>query len=227
MISNAKKYSLMYVEDDLRSRTLYTRYFSHYFDTIYLATDGREGLSLYHQYHPDIVLVDINIPHMDGLSMISQIRRISKKAKVIVLTAFIDHDKLLQAIELNLIRYLKKPVTRKELIETLTKAILELETEKNKDIVLLKDNYWWDKTANLLFKENEIVRLSKSETVLMVHFIHSSGNVLTLDTVQNFSWEEAFTIDSFKSTLKRLRKKLPDNTIVNLFGVGHLLKTQQ
>lgn len=227
MIGLSKKYSLLFVEDDTRTQKLYYPYLSHYFNSVYLAGDGREGIAMYREFHPDIILADIDLPYLNGLDMISEIRKSSKKTKIIILTAFLDHDKLLQAVELNLIRYLKKPASRKELSDAFTKAIYELEAEKDKNVVLLKEGYWWNKSTHILFKETEMIQLSNNETALLIQFIHSSGHVLTIDSIQNASWDDTFTMDSFKSTLKRLRKKLPDDTIVNLFAIGYLLETQQ
>ena len=97
-----KNYTILYVEDDEGVRTINSRFLNRMFKKLYEAKDGEEGLALYKKYHPDIILTDIQMPKMDGITLSKKIRKTDKDTKIIISTAFSDKDYLLEAIELRL-----------------------------------------------------------------------------------------------------------------------------
>lgn len=83
------------------------------------ASNGREGLELIERLRPDLVIMDIQMPEMDGLTMLEHLRRQGNPCRVIVLTAYSDFSYAKQAIGLNIDNYLLKPIKLPELKETL------------------------------------------------------------------------------------------------------------
>ena len=83
------------------------------------AIDGREGLALIRQIRPDIVLTDIRMPNMDGLTMLAAVRSEFPRVQVTVLTAYRDFDYAQRAINLGVCRYLLKPSKMDELMEAI------------------------------------------------------------------------------------------------------------
>ena len=82
-------YSLMIVEDELLARLALKNSISwekFNIDEIYEAQDGMEAFQKYKKYHPDILIVDINIPFMNGIELIQEIRKTDKKTKVIIMS---------------------------------------------------------------------------------------------------------------------------------------------
>ncbi len=110
---------LLYIEDDVDIQQIYLNFLKNVIDIIYCANDGEEGYNLYLEYKPDIILLDINMPKIDGLTLAKRIRRVDKGVKIIITTSYAEQDKLLQAIELDLIRYIIKPIE----LETLKNAV--------------------------------------------------------------------------------------------------------
>lgn len=121
------RYTLLYIEDDVETVENVTYLLKQYFKKIYIALDGEDALNKYHKYNPDIILSDIEIPKLDGLSLVTQIRKSNKYIPLIMMTAFNDNNKLLNAIDINISSYIKKPFTKKRLIEVIFKAIDEIE----------------------------------------------------------------------------------------------------
>lgn len=113
MTSILKDHSILYVEDEPSIRANIVEYLESYFDTVYTASDGAQALELYNKHRPDIAMLDINLPYMDGLTVAREIRSQDEKIKLVMLTAFTDKEKLLQATELKLTKYLVKPVAPK------------------------------------------------------------------------------------------------------------------
>ncbi len=83
-----KQFSVMHVEDDTSVRESLMRFLKRRFNTIYSAKDGAEGLDLYTEHKPDIIITDIQMPVMDGIDMSRRIKELNSEALIIVTTAF-------------------------------------------------------------------------------------------------------------------------------------------
>ncbi|MDD3252088.1 MAG: response regulator [Lachnospiraceae bacterium] len=97
------------------------------------AANGQEGLELIERTRPDVVIMDIQMPEMDGLTMLGKLREKGILSRVIVLTAYSDFSYAKRAIELNIENYLLKPIKIPELRETLRNIQAELEEEKGQE----------------------------------------------------------------------------------------------
>ena len=100
------------------------------------ACDGREGLALIRREKPDIVLTDIRMPNMDGLTMLAALHSEFPRMQMTVLTAYRDFDYVQQAINLGVCRYLLKPSRMDELtqaIEAMTARLREMPPERSSE----------------------------------------------------------------------------------------------
>jgi len=107
--------SLLFVEDNETIRFLYNRLLSSRVDRFYIGENGQEGLDLYREHKPDLIITDISMPIMDGLEMIGHIKKINPDVKVIVMSAYSIKEYFLEAINLGVKGYLIKPVEAKKL----------------------------------------------------------------------------------------------------------------
>ena len=129
MLSILKKSSVLYVEDEPEIQAQISEYLKSHFAHVFLAANATEALKIYHQQNPDVLFLDINLPDMDGLMLARKIRQKNDGIKIIMLTAHTEEDKLLQAIELNLTKYLVKPVAPQVFKETLRILARDLKKE--------------------------------------------------------------------------------------------------
>ena len=90
------------------------------------AQNGVEGIALTHRHQPDIIIVDINMPKMNGIEMIEKLREERNPCITIILTAFNEFEYAKKAIKLNVLDYLLKPIKKTELIDVMDKAMLAL-----------------------------------------------------------------------------------------------------
>lgn len=100
------------------------------------ARDGEEGLRLIGDTRPDLVILDIHMPRMDGLTMLSRMRKQGITCKVVVLTAYSDFSYAKQAIELGIENYLLKPLKIPELTKTLEIVQESIELEQGQEKLL-------------------------------------------------------------------------------------------
>lgn len=227
MLSILKTHSLLYVEDDPEIQANISSYLSDYFANIYLADNGENALDLYNKYRPDVLMLDINLPKISGLDVADKIRKKDTTIKIIMLTAFSEKEKLLQATELNLTKYLIKPVAPKvfkEALNVLAEALLQNPSR----FMVLKDSCIWDKKKQQCLINNDVINLSEKETRLLNLFINNSGNVVSNEKIIITLWEDAIereiSIDSVKNQVSKLRKKLPKGCIKNVYAEGYSFK---
>jgi YesN/AraC family two-component response regulator len=135
---DAEGYSILHVEDNEALRENASKLLKKFFATVYTASDGKEGLALFKKHNPNIVLTDIKMPHMTGIELAQNIRKISPYTKIIIMSAFDDKEYLYEAIEIGIFRFLKKPVNLGNLTEILHSAVVEI---KHEDNVKLFDAY--------------------------------------------------------------------------------------
>jgi PAS domain S-box-containing protein len=137
-----KEIKVLYVEDDSSTREELTYFLENKVLELYIAKDGEEGLSLYKEKSPDLVITDIQMPKLDGIGMSKSIKTYDENAKIIVVTAFNDSEYLFEAIKLNIDSYIPKPLNIKNLVESMAKIAKNIFLEKeNKEIYNTLNQY--------------------------------------------------------------------------------------
>ncbi len=161
LIFNSLK--ILLVEDEPEIREGLSRFLRRRVKELIVAVNGREGRELFEPEHPDIVITDIRMPVMDGLSMIRSIREIDPEIPIIVTTGHNDEKFLLESINLGVDRYLKKPIVHADLLATLKRlgvlAFQKKELEqKNQLLQMITDN---SSQFFLILEDLKIVYMNK------------------------------------------------------------------
>ncbi len=131
--AHLKSLTVLYVEDENTTRAIGKEFLSRLVGVLITANDGKEGLNAYKEHNPDIVITDIQMPNMDGLSMLGEIRFLNnvKTVATIILTAFEEVEFLERSIDLGIYSYLIKPVDTNKFKESLLECARNLLVEKN------------------------------------------------------------------------------------------------
>ena len=220
--------SILIAEDEKQLLNSMVEYLELFFENVYTAEDGLSAYEIYKKHKPDVIVTDINMPRLDGLSMIEKIRKNDLQTKIIITTAHSEKEKLMQAIELHLVKYLIKPIQSDELKELLLSLVEELRQKKNR--VYLKESFYWDKTEKRLFKNKiEIELKPKEQKVLELLCSRTNQSISAID-IYNYLYEDQperdFSSDAITPLMKRIRQKLPKGTIKSSYGVGYILQTK-
>ena len=122
---------ILCVEDEPAARNLLVHILKRRFTNLIVARDGAEGLDLFRQYCPPLVITDIRMPVLDGIRMARSIRAESPGTRIIFTTALDETEQLLQAIEIGVTDYVVKPMAPSRLFEAIDKCLQlsALETE--------------------------------------------------------------------------------------------------
>lgn len=158
LYKNLNKYSILYVEDNHEISEEVVFFLEPIVKNIYIAYNGEEGLALYKEHQPDIIITDLQMPIINGLDMIENIRSIDNEVSIIITTAFNESNYLLKAIRMNVDDYLMKPLNLKEILKSMNKIIEPLELKKDiliKNIELSEINLNLDAIAKEKTKELE------------------------------------------------------------------------
>ena len=224
-----KPYTILYVEDEKAIRDNYLRYLNRHFTSVYEAEDGEQAYKIYQDVKPQIMIIDINIPKLNGLELLKKIRQNDHTTKAIMLTAHADVKYLLSAIELKLTKYLVKPVSRDDLKNALYLAEQELEDFDiiSTKTIALRDKLTWSYELQELKKDNVTVSLTNKEKILLSTLLDNPNKVLTYESIIEHIWIDAYEdkLNPLKTIIKNIRKKLPKDMIQNVFGIGFKITT--
>jgi DNA-binding response OmpR family regulator len=216
-----KKIKVLYVEDDDIARENGLEYLENYFENLYEASDALSALKLYGEIKPEIIITDIQMPKLNGLEFIKNIRKKDKKTQVIVLSAYSNKDYLFSAIELGLVKYLIKPIKEKEFEEALSLCINHIENDDS-NIIHLSENFTFDLYNKTLINDGELIKLRAKELELLFLLLSNKNRYVTYKEIENFVWKDSvMTKDALKTLMKNLKTKIPKNIIKNLSGSGY------
>lgn len=166
-----KNIKILYVEDNENVRTVTYDILDYYFDTITTAIDGLDGLNKYKEFYDltssyfDIVVSDITMPNMNGVDMISKMKMINPEQFTVLLTAFGTQEFLLRAIELNVDKFIVKPITN---IEKLINPLIDLSEQINTTNIDKEKAYIKEQTNEIIDKNIYITQSNLSAEVVSI-----------------------------------------------------------
>jgi len=227
MQSELLEYKVLFIEDDKEINQRVTSRLKRYFKTVYSVTNAEDGYQVYLDLKPDIMFIDINLPKMNGVELLEKIRVKDHNTKAVMLTARSDIDIVLKATELKLTKYLIKPLNRKELEDTIEILIYEINNFKtvNEKNIYFQNNFFWNKEKLELYENGTKISLTATEDKIFQCFINNLNRVLSYDDIIIDVWDDMSNDkkETLKTTLKNLRKKIPDDLIQNVYGIGYKL----
>lgn len=193
-----------------------------FFKNVLIAEDGNEALEIYQNKKPNVVMLDYVMPNLDGYQTAKIIREMNKKIPIVLVSAFTDKEKLLNAIELNLIKYLEKPILYDDLVNVLNSVISSLE-ENNLILSKLDENSYYSFISNKIIKNNEEIILTKNEVSFIELLLDKPNQLITKEIIENEVFKESVDENTLRNMIYRLRKKIDSDVIVTIKDLGYLL----
>lgn len=135
--------TILYVEDDVAIRDVFSEELSHNVKKVYVADNGEEGYELFKKHKPDIVVTDIMMPILNGVDMSRRIRAKDEYVPIVITSSSQDKHYLEETLDIGVSGYMSKPVNLPELEELLTSicSLLHLEDQKKMHEKILKDRF--------------------------------------------------------------------------------------
>lgn len=218
-----KSLSILYAEDDLVIRESISRILNMFFKNVFVASDGNEALELYQNNKIDVLMLDYVMPNLDGYQTAKLIREFDKKIPIIIASAYTDKEKLLNAIELNLIKYLEKPILYDDLVKVFNSVVTHLEDNNLLFTKLTKDYYYFFTTKKIVTKEKEII-LTKNEILFLELLLDKPNQLISKESIEENVFKESVDENTLRNLVYRLRKKMECDIIVTIKDLGYLIK---
>jgi len=214
-----KKLTILIAEDESELREQLVESLEFYADTVYEADDGAMAWDLYKKYNPDIVMTDINMPKLSGLDLAKKIKADNKKTKIIIVSAYTDTKYLLEAVEINLVTYLVKPIPLGKLRETMLRCISNIEIE---DSIMISNGYRWCSRCDTLYLDDIEIKLTNYEMLFVKCLMNNQGDTVTYETLHNSIYDmQEYSQDALSSIAKRVRKKTYKDLIIASYKIGY------
>jgi DNA-binding response OmpR family regulator len=233
-IENYKKtINIMYIEDDVLATTRLKNILEKYFNKIIIASNGEEAFEKINtEPKIDLIISDINMPKMDGLEFLEELRKDNFDMPFIFVTARDEPDKMLKAIQLDIDNYVLKPINLQNLLSVIDKIIDRLYKEyltlERNSHIKLEENLFWNKNNKTLISDNNIIKLTKKELLFIDILMSDETKVHSIEDIISVLWEDDFLekdyVANLKNIISRLRSKVPALNIENLYGMGYKIK---
>lgn len=219
------KYRILLVEDEIISLHMLSEVLKDDY-SILTANNGEKALELYSKFNPHVIITDLNMPIMDGLTFVKKIRKIDQNSKIIITTFKKDLETLLEATELKLFKYLVKPIDFVELKNVIIESIEEhnkFNTITTETIKISKELTWKRDEFQLYFNGN-ILKITPKEKKVLNLLLQKPNKVFTYNEIIYDVWEkdnEMGDRKTLKTVITGLRKKLVHVEINNVYGFGY------
>jgi two-component system, OmpR family, response regulator AdeR len=217
---------ILVVEDELELAEIIEAYLRREGYQTERASDGKRALELYRSAKPDLVLLDIMMPKLNGLEVLKTIRQ-DGQTPVIMLTARAEDDDKLLGLELGSDDYIIKPFNPREVVARV-KAVLRRSGQKLESDILRLGNLEIHKEHIQVFVSGEVLELTPTEFRILLCLAETPGRVFNRLELLEVALPESEALERVVDThLKNLRKKLENagagDLIETVFGIGYKL----
>jgi DNA-binding response OmpR family regulator len=213
---------ILLVEDDLSLADGLQQALGHEGITVNHVANGKEALYVIESFPPDIVLLDLGLPDMDGLEVIKEIRRKKLTTPVLILTARNTVQDTVSGLDCGADDYLAKPFEISELLARIRVLERRISTTVESNEIIIGPVSLDTGSMQVKVSDKALI-LSKSEYMLLKALMQNAGRVQTRDGLESqlYSWGEEVSSNALEVHIHHLRKKIGIEFIKTVRGVGY------
>ena len=224
-----EKTKLLIIEDDADLVKALELYFSRAGYEVVTAANGLEGLQVLYKERPDIVILDIAMPKLDGWEVCRRIRELSQ-VPVVILTARVQEDERVKGLKLGADDYVVKPFSLKELDARLEAVLRRARAARpmKEGVIFANNELVIDSDRLIVTREGRHVELTPTELRLLLFLAENEGRVLTHKQMLEKIWGAEYVddVDYVKLFVYRLRRKIESDAenpryILSERGIGY------
>jgi two-component system OmpR family response regulator len=224
----ADQQRILVVDDEENIRFLLVSALSHFGFDVHAASSGQEAMTMVESIRPDLVVLDVMMPDVDGFAVLRRLRAARDLTPVLFLTARDATEDLVHGLTLGADDYVKKPFSLEEVVARV-RTILRRAGADNGSGILRYEDLELDDDAHLVRRAGVIVELSPTEYKLLRYLMLNAGRVLSraqiLDHVWEYDWDgEATVVETYISYLRKKLDPLGIPLIKTVRGVGYAMR---
>jgi len=214
---------ILLLEDEImlnESIQEYLESLGHSIDTYF---DGLDAFESIKKNSYDLLILDINVPNMDGLSFLEAIHDLKIHVPTIYISVLVDIEDISRAYNLGCFDYLKKPFHLKELALRLDRIVLSNEVPRVH--LRLSKNYSYDQEHSTLLFNSISQTLTKKQAQIIDILARNRGRVVDFDQFQEYVWDDQIVDNAtMRAEINRLKKTLQEDVIQNVRGMGYMIE---
>jgi DNA-binding response OmpR family regulator len=220
---------VLVVDDEPTIREVVSRYLVRAGYETTVAATGREAIKQAGRDHPDVVVLDLMLPDVDGLEVMRRLRQQDRaRTAIVLLTARGEESDRVIGLRLGADDYVVKPFSPAELVARVDAMLRRIEPSLEHQPTLAFDGLEIDPNARQVWLEGEPIELTQREFDLLLFLALHPGRAFTRDQLMETVWQHSFYIDTSTVTvhIRRLRAKLERDParprfIQTIWGVGY------
>lgn len=215
-----RNFSVLYVEDDLIVGSHTVSLLNHFFRKVFYCETAEKALELLDRETVHLIITDIELPGMSGLKLCEIIRKQNPQIPIFITSMYNHKEMLREAVKLNLVDYIIKPISISSIIEALYESLRRMEENGDLKIQLSSDTSYCPLLGKLESAGNEIP-LTNVEITLLNHLIRHRNKIVDRTEIEYLvDPDEPMSEPAYKNMIYRLRKKIGKENIVSVSGVG-------
>lgn len=219
---NLKKLEILYADDDEVLRISTINILETLFDNVYSARDGKQAIDIFdNNKNIKIIMLDIKMGNISGIDVAKYIRKIDKNIQIFLVSSYTETKDLIDAVKLNLVDYLEKPFTFRQLLGVFERCLERMEQDKPLLINVCSNVDYCHFTKQLIIGYQKI-QLSKNEILAIELLLEKRGEMISYEFFANAIGDQISEI-ALKNIISRLRKKIQNDCIKNVAKLGYLL----
>ena len=185
---------------------------------------GKQAIASVKTELPDMVILDLGLPDIDGLEVMRSMRATSVDLPILILTARSSLDDKIAGLDMGADDYLVKPFDVDELLARI--RVIERRASSFKHSGLAVDDVMLDTVSHEVSVAGKVISMSRREFMLLKSLMENAGRVLTKESLESklYSWGEEISSNAIEVHIHHIRKKLPDSFIQTIRGVGYIIK---
>lgn len=228
MSTESSQFHILIVDDEIQMRRLLQRTLEDNRYKVTIAENGSQALTHASMDRPDMTILDLGLPDMDGVEVLKKLREWSTMP-VLILSVRNTEETIVQSLDAGADDYLTKPFRMGELLARI-RILLRRRASAQDSTVYSNENFSVDLSARVVKKNDTIVKLTPIEYSLLIIFIRNEGRVLTHNYILKEVWGPSYAEETqyLRVFIAQLRKKLEDDPAHPRFfltesGIGYRL----
>lgn len=213
---------ILLLEDEAMLSEAINEYLASLGHRISLFEDGTDALERLKTETFDLLVLDINVPGINGLELLEQLHALKIRTPAIYISALVDIEGISRAYDLGCYDYLKKPFHLKELSLRIDKVMQSCAIPQS--YLKLSKSYSYDAATSTLMCENVTQPLTKRQLQIIDLLARNRGRIVDFDQFRAYIWDEEYVDNAtIRAEVSRLKKSLKEDFIQNIRSLGYMI----